>query len=431
MAVASQLGAFHAVFSGNSAPLGVVLAASVIFGVGLSDDLREMSPPAKLAGQVLAGTVLYFFNVSMVFFHVPLAQTTLVLSPDFAALATVLWVAVMANAVNFIDGLDGLAAGIVAIGAAAFFVYAHQLGEPTVGNIAPGNSGPLIAVIAVGICVGFLPHNFYPARIFMGDAGAMLLGLLMAASTLAVVGQDNYQFSGRTYFLFAPIIIPFFIMGIPLFDTAFAIVRRAGQRTSPAVRDINHLHHRLMRLGHGHRPAVIILWAWTALLSGIVLWPGVTNSHNEIPPIAVGALSILLYTLFAPRGRAPAGTEGQRNGNGRGHFGGNGAPSPNGLGAGGRTAPAGAGRARAGGVRVRRLGAGGMSAQQAGAQQAGAQQAGAQQAGPEQAGARQAGPEHAAAQQAGVSLRGLGSPDHTPQAGGARPGRRGPAPLKE
>ena len=235
MAVASQLGAFRAVFSGNSAPLGVVLAATVIFGVGLSDDLREMSPPAKLAGQVLAGTVLYFFNVSMVFFHVPLAQTTLVLSPDFAALATVLWVAVMANAVNFIDGLDGLAAGIVAIGAAAFFVYAHQLGEPKVGNIAPGNSGPLIAVIAVGICVGFLPHNFYPARIFMGDAGAMLLGLLMAASTLAVVGQDNYQFSGRTYFLFAPIIIPFFIMGIPLFDTVFAIVRRAGQRTSPAV----------------------------------------------------------------------------------------------------------------------------------------------------------------------------------------------------
>ena len=326
MAVASQLHAFAPVFRGSSAPLGVVLAATVIFAVGLSDDLREMSPPAKLAGQVLAGTVLYFFGVDMLFFHVPLAQTTVVLSPDLAALATVLWVAVMANSVNFIDGLDGLAAGIVAIGAGAFFVYAHQLGD--IDNIAPGNAGPLIAVIAVGLCVGFLPHNFYPAKIFMGDAGAMLLGVLVAASTMSVVGQDPYEFSGRTYFLFAPIIIPFFILGIPILDTFFAIVRRAGQRTSPAVADLNHLHHRLMRLGHGHRAAVVILWAWTALLSGLVLWPGITDSHNEIPPIAVGALSIVLYTLFAPRGRSsgpngdhepapgPGTTVGSGNGNG-------------------------------------------------------------------------------------------------------------------
>jgi UDP-GlcNAc:undecaprenyl-phosphate GlcNAc-1-phosphate transferase len=135
----------------------------------------------------------------------------------------------------------------------------------------------------------------------------MLLGVLVAASTLSVVGQDPYEFSGRTYFFFDPIIIPFFILGIPMLDTVFAIVRRAGQRTSPAVADLNHLHHRLMRLGHGHRAAVIILWAWTALLSGLVLWPGITDSHNEIPPIAVGALSIVLYTLFAPRGRATSG----------------------------------------------------------------------------------------------------------------------------
>ena len=301
IATASQMRAFAPVFKGSSAPIGVVLAATVIFGVGMADDVREMSPPAKLAGQVLAGTVLYFFGVDMLFFHVPLAQTTVVLSPDLAVLTTVLWVAVMANSVNFIDGLDGLATGIVAIGAGAFFVYSHQLG--VVGNIQASNAGPLIAIVAVGLSVGFLPHNFYPAKIFMGDGGAMLLGVLVAASTLSVVGQDPYEFSGRTYFFFAPILIPFFILGIPLLDTVFAIVRRAGQRTSPAVADLNHLHHRLMRLGHGQRRAVIILWLWTALLSGIVLWPGVTNSHNEIPPIAVGGLSILLYTLFAPRGR--------------------------------------------------------------------------------------------------------------------------------
>ena len=221
----------------------------------------------------------------------------------------------MANSVNFIDGLDGLAAGVVAIAAGAFFVYSHQL--TVVGNISASNAGPLIAVVAVGVCLGFLPHNFYPARIFMGDAGAMLLGVLVAASTLAVVGQDSYEFSGRTYFFFAPILIPFFILGIPLLDTAFAIIRRAGQRTSPAVADLNHLHHRLMRLGHGHRPAVLILWAWTALLSGAVLWPGITNSHNEIPPIAVGALSILLYTLFAPRGRTSLASSDNQSDEGR------------------------------------------------------------------------------------------------------------------
>jgi UDP-GlcNAc:undecaprenyl-phosphate GlcNAc-1-phosphate transferase len=302
VAVASQIPAFSPVFKGNSAPMGVVLAASVMFAVGFLDDVRDMSPPAKLAGQILAAMVLYFFGVSMLFFHVPLAQTTLWLRPDQSVLATVLWVTMMANSVNFIDGLDGLAAGIVAIAAGAFFVYSHQLS--VIGNITVSNAGPLIAVVALGICIGFLPHNFHPAKIFMGDTGALLLGLLLAASTLAVVGQDSFEFSGRTYFFFAPVLIPFFILGIPMLDTAFAIVRRAGKRVSPAVRDVNHMHHRLMRLGHGHRPAVLILWAWTALLSGLVLWPGVTNSHNEIPPIAVGALAIALYTLFAPRGRA-------------------------------------------------------------------------------------------------------------------------------
>lgn len=314
MAVASQIPAFAPVFQGNSIPLGVVVGGSVIFAVGLADDVRELSPPAKLAGQVLAGTALYFFGVSMLFFRVPVVHTLLSLGSNWAPLATVVWVAIMANAVNFIDGLDGLAAGVVGIGAAAFFVYAHQLVQ--VGNIPSGNAGPLIAVVVLGLCVGFLPHNFHPARIFMGDAGAMLLGALMAASTISVVGQDPVPYSGHTYFFFAPVLIPFVILGIPILDTVFAVVRRASQRTSPAARDVNHLHHRLMRLGHGYRPTVLILWAWTALLSGAVLWPGITDSHNDIPPIAAVALLVMLYTLFAPRGRAAVtgNSNGARNG---------------------------------------------------------------------------------------------------------------------
>jgi UDP-GlcNAc:undecaprenyl-phosphate GlcNAc-1-phosphate transferase len=300
MIVASQLKQFHAVFRGNSEPLGVVLGAAVIVAVGLVDDLREVSAPAKMSGQVLAGTILYFSGLTMLFFKVPFIGF-IGLSPDLAPLMTVVWVVAMANAINFIDGLDGLAAGIVAIAAGGFFLYSHQLLKS--GNITIDNSGPLVAVICLGLCLGFLPHNFHPARIFMGDAGAMLLGLLMAASTLSVVGQTDDPLSGRTYFTFAPIFIPFFILGIPMLDTAFAIVRRAGRRGNPARADKDHLHHRLMRLGHGQRRAVLILWLWTASLSGLALYPTFTQRGNAVIPFAVLGLGVGLYTLFAPSGR--------------------------------------------------------------------------------------------------------------------------------
>ncbi|MCU4186485.1 undecaprenyl/decaprenyl-phosphate alpha-N-acetylglucosaminyl 1-phosphate transferase [Acidiferrimicrobium sp. IK] len=301
MATASQLKGLRPVFRGSSEPIGLVVAATVIFAVGMFDDLREMSPPAKMSGQVLSGTVLYFAGISMLFFKVPLLGTTLSLSPALVAVMTVVWVVGMANAVNFIDGLDGLAAGIVAIASLAFFLYSHQLVK--IGTVTPENSGPLIAVVVLGMCIGFLPHNFHPAKIFMGDAGAMLLGLLMAATTMSVVGQTGNGFSGRTYFFYAPIFIPFFILGIPMLDTAFAIVRRAGRRTGMATADKNHLHHRLMRLGHGQTRSVLILWTWTALLSGLVLVPALTNHNSAFIPAAILGLGVALYTLFTPRGR--------------------------------------------------------------------------------------------------------------------------------
>ncbi|MGH9127091.1 MAG: glycosyltransferase family 4 protein, partial [Acidimicrobiales bacterium] len=301
MVVASQLKQFHAIFRANSEPLGVVLAAAIVVAIGLADDLREVSPPGKVAGQVLAGTVLYFAGITMLFFRVPFFGTTLVLSPSIAPLMTVVWVVGMCNAVNLIDGLDGLAAGIVAIAAGTFFVYTHQLQKA--GFISIDNSGALVAVLCLGVCLGFLPHNFHPAKIFMGDTGAMLLGLLMASSTLSVVGQTDNAFSGRTYFTFAPVFIPFFILGIPMLDTAFALVRRAGRRGNPTKPDKDHLHHRLMRLGHGQRRAVMILWAWTALLSAMVLYPTFSNTGNAIIPFGVLTLGIVLYTVFAPSGR--------------------------------------------------------------------------------------------------------------------------------
>lgn len=300
MVVASQLQPFKdaGVFTASSRALGVVLAAGVIFAVGLLDDLREVSAPAKVSGQVLAATVLYFFGVTILYFYVPFGGF-LILSLDLIPLATVLWVVVIANAVNIIDGLDGLAAGIVAIASAAFFLYGRQL--LGVGLIEADSIAPLLAAIACGVCVGFLPHNVHPARIFMGDAGAMLLGLLLAASTMLVGGNTpGDQFSGQTFFFYAPVAIPFVILGVPIIDTAFAIIRRAARRKNLSAGDKEHLHHRLMRLGHGHRRSVVILWLWTAILSGLVLYPTITNRGNAVIPAGVAALAVLLYTLFHP-----------------------------------------------------------------------------------------------------------------------------------
>lgn len=309
MATATRIPQFDGVFATTSEPLGVVLGATIIFVVGLVDDLREVSAPAKVAGQVLAGSVLSLLGVTMLFFRIPFGDIVL-LSPDLAPLVTVLWVVGMANAVNLIDGLDGLAAGIVAIAAAAFFLYADQLFDE---GFLPDNSvSPLVAIIVLGLCLGFLPHNVHPARIFMGDGGSMLLGLLMATPTLLVGGQTSEGFSGQTFFFFAPLFIPFFILGVPIFDMAFAIVRRASRRSGLATADKDHLHHRLMRLGHGQRRSVIILWTWTALLSGFVLYPAYTDQGNAVVPFGVAALGVALYTLLHPqarRARAGAGEQ--------------------------------------------------------------------------------------------------------------------------
>ncbi len=309
MAAATRIPQFEGVFATTSEPLGVILGATIIFLVGLVDDLREVSAPAKVAGQVLAGGVLSLLGVTMLFFRIPFGDIVL-LSPDLAPLVTVLWVVGMANAINLIDGLDGLAAGIVAIAAAAFFLYAARLFDE---GFLPDNSvSPLIAIIVLGLCLGFLPHNVHPARIFMGDGGAMLLGLLMATPTLLVGGQTNEGFSGQTFFFFAPLFIPFFILGVPIFDMAFAIVRRASRRTGVATADKDHLHHRLMRLGHGQRRSVLILWVWTALLSGFVLYPAYTDRGNAVVPFGVAALGVALYTLLHPEARRARANGGEQ-----------------------------------------------------------------------------------------------------------------------
>lgn len=300
LGTAWALNDFEPLFASNSEPLGVLIAAAIIFGVGFVDDIREISAPAKVAGTVLAGLALVWFGVVMFSFRLPYLGVT-VLSDDLKPLITVLWLIGMSQAINLIDGLDGLAAGVVAIAAGAFFLYSNELTER--GLLEPGNIGPLFAVIAVGVCVGFLPHNFNPARIIMGDGGALLLGLLLAVSTSVVGGRaDSFEteFIGTTYFFLAPIAIPLLILGVPIFDTIFAIVRRATGRRALAEADKGHLHHRLINLGHGHRRSVLILWAWTALLSAFVLYPVLTDQNPSYLPFGVAAIGIVLFTILHP-----------------------------------------------------------------------------------------------------------------------------------
>ena len=298
--VAWRMDRFSYLFSGNSEPMGIVLAAAVILAVGTRDDIKEVSAPARVLATVFAGMVLVWFGVTMFYFRVPFLGVIQV-SNDWIPIVTVVWLLVMVQAINLIDGLDGLAAGIVAIGSTAFFIYSRHLSG--LGLLSEPNIGPLIAIITVGVCIGFLPYNFNGASIFMGDGGAYLLGLLMAVSTSVVGGRADpttQAFSGQTYFFLAPLAIPLIILGVPIFDVLFAIVRRVRKRQGFAIADRGHLHHRLINLGHGPRRAVGILWLWTALLSAFVLYPAFNKSATNFAPFGLFGLVLFLYTVLHP-----------------------------------------------------------------------------------------------------------------------------------
>jgi UDP-GlcNAc:undecaprenyl-phosphate GlcNAc-1-phosphate transferase len=220
-----------------------------------------------------------------------------VLGPSILPLITAAWVFALTNAVNLIDGLDGLAAGIVAIASGTLCIYGLRLED--LGLLPVTNVGPLIAALTCGICLGFLRDNFHPAKLFMGDAGALMLGLLMSASTM-VIGGRTPPASGVTFFFFAPLFIPVFILGVPLMDAVWAFVRRTVSGQGFHTPDKNHIHHRLMRLGHGQRRTVIILWLWTGLLCGFVLFPLFEPRFNVFIPVGVAILVIGLFFWSSP-----------------------------------------------------------------------------------------------------------------------------------
>ncbi len=297
---ASRVTQFREMFDSSSEPLGIAIAALIITAVGLLDDVKELSAPAKLAGQVLAGSTLYLFGTTLDQIPLPLGLGTIQISADLTPLVTVLWVVGMANAINLIDGLDGLAAGLVSVASAAFLLYSSSLFHNQL--ITGSNVGPLVAAILLGSCLGFLPFNVSPAKIFMGDAGAMLLGLLLAASTMVVGGRAiQVPVQRQTYFFFAPLFIPIIILAVPIGDTLRLIVSRTIRRTGVATADRDHLHYRLVELGHGPRRTVFILCSLTAIFSGFALAPLYVRSRLVLIPLAMALMALVWFAGFHPQ----------------------------------------------------------------------------------------------------------------------------------
>lgn len=282
-----------------------LLATVVIVVVGLIDDTRGLSPPGKLAGQVLAAGLLVLAGVQLLYFYFP-GQGVLSLSPDLAVPLTVLWIAGMVNAVNLIDGLDGLAAGMVAIGAIAFFVY--MAFGPTAGS--EPSSAALLSAIVAGAAIGFLPWNFYPARIFMGDTGSGLLGLMMAVATIAGVGRNPFPPSGGDLAAVAiPIVLPLLVLAIPLLDVALAIVRRMRKGLGVHHADKEHIHHRLMDIGHSQRQAVLLMYLWSALISASALAVAFIDGRLLVIGIVATAMLVAAVLPRLIRDRTPHGSD--------------------------------------------------------------------------------------------------------------------------
>ncbi len=308
--VASRIPALTGAFAEPNMSKGLLLAGGLVVIMGFVDDRWGLGALSKLAGQVAAGVILVWSGAEVTWLPLP-GGSVLGLTTDQQTAATLLIVVVTINAVNFIDGLDGLAAGIVGIGAAAFFIYyytlTHRLG-------LPDQTGPALAsAVLVGICVGFLPHNFYPARIFMGDTGAMLLGLLLAYAPISSLASldpasltDKAALAAGTVNRFGailPLLVPAAIMLIPYADLLMAVVRRTRAGTSVFTPDKKHLQHRLLAIGHSHRTSVLILYLWAALFAGSVVWLSIARTSLYILIIVTGAavLALALLLVSMPR----------------------------------------------------------------------------------------------------------------------------------
>ncbi|MEU9979985.1 MraY family glycosyltransferase [Streptomyces sp. NPDC050856] len=317
--VADHLQNLNSVFALSNEPRALLSGAALIWLIGVLDDKFEIDALIKLGGQMIAAGVMVMQGLTILWLPIP-GVGTVALTQWQGTLLTVALVVITINAVNFVDGLDGLAAGMVCIAAAAFFLYAYRIWYGyAIEAAAPAT---LFAVILMGMCLGFLPHNMHPARIFMGDSGSMLIGLVLAASAISITGQVDpdalKMFEGSTRQathaalpVFIPLLLPLTIIAIPVADLVLAIVRRTWNGQSPFAADRGHLHHRLLEIGHSHSRAVLIMYFWSALIAFGTLAYSVHSASMWIVLVVVALSAIGLVLLLLPRftPRAPRWAE--------------------------------------------------------------------------------------------------------------------------
>lgn len=283
----------------------VLVAGALICTVGVLDDIFDLDALTKFGGQVLAVGLLIYSDIQFRFFFQS-DGWAFALDEAQGALLTAVVVLATVNAVNFIDGLDGLAAGVIGIGAIAFFVFCYLL--TVVNDVNRATTGALLSAALAGACVGFLVHNFHRARLFMGDSGSMLIGLVLSGSAITVttqfsaddvaLGADGARASLLPMLL--PALLPLLILIVPLADLVMAVVRRTRAGRSPFAPDKQHLHHRLLEIGHSHRRAVVIMWLWAALISFGTVFASLLTGWLVWLGLGLGLVVTLVLTFLLP-----------------------------------------------------------------------------------------------------------------------------------
>ncbi len=283
--------------------IAVLVAGSVLTLVGVLDDMFDLNALVKLGGQVLAAGIAVLGGVRI--FWIPLPNAVVIIDDASSIIISVVFIAICVNAVNFVDGLDGLAAGVVAVGAGAFFAYSYVLAYEQ--DLVRATTASLLTVVTLGICLGFLAHNYQPARMFMGDAGSMLLGFLMAMSAISFTGQvDPSALSSNPDDVLPamlPILLPFATLALPLADLILSTLRRVAAGRNPFEADKLHLHHRMMARGHSQAHTVLILCAWSAVIAGGLVSMVLLNHPGTWWTLAAFSLALLLCTLYPRRRR--------------------------------------------------------------------------------------------------------------------------------
>ena len=312
--VAAHLNNLSSVFALSNEPRALLSGAGLIWLLGVLDDKWGVDALIKLGVQMIAAGVMVLQGLTILWLPVP-GIGTVALTPIQSTLLTVALVVITINAVNFVDGLDGLAAGMVCIASIAFFMYAYRMWYGY--GIEAAAPATLFSAILIGMCLGFLPHNIHPARIFMGDSGSMLIGLVLASGAISITGQVDpdaiTDFTGSTtqtvHFMvpvYMPLLLPLTMIAVPGADLVLAVVRRTWRGQSPFAADKGHLHHRLLEIGHSHSRAVLIMYFWAALFAFAAVAFSVNSSSLGIVLLIVALSGVGLIALMLPAVRPHA-----------------------------------------------------------------------------------------------------------------------------